>query len=171
MRLPLAAALLLSVSLLAGCAGPEASVAPAPEPVRTGEGPEPEPMTQTADFGWAAATGTPGSDVQFMTSNGDLREVGKEAASLVADIAWDCGSPSCNLHAYLCAPDEVGASPVGPACAIHAMGPSPLQLTAEDPVAGEWLVHLASDGPTADVVGTITMTETCSCATVPTESP
>lgn len=163
MRPHLALALPLLLALAAGCLGDhaaeQAADLPAADADRLGTAPGAEPTSQTTDFGWAAAVGVPtaGQDVEFMASNGDGRELGQGVRMLTANVTWTCGAAVCDLHAYLCAPGEAE----GPLdrCALHAMGPSPLALVAADPEAGEWVVHLSSDGPVVDVSGTITMAE------------
>jgi hypothetical protein len=87
-----------------------------------------------------------------------VRGVGTGAHLLTAEVEWTCGSPTCDLHAYLCSPDEDAADPLA-GCAIHAMGGSPLALVAEEPAPGKWVVYVASDAPGFDVAGTITMAE------------
>jgi hypothetical protein len=149
----------LSLSLLlAGCAGEGPAAPPPVEDGRTGEPPAPEPAEAESDFGWLAAGGAGGTDAQAMSSNAMAHEVGKGAARLVANVTWMCASPSCELHAYLCAPDESPVPPpLGSGCSGHAVGASPLSLVAEGPEPGEWRVSLHSDGATAGVSGTITM--------------
>jgi hypothetical protein len=160
MRSLLAPALFLSLALLAGCLGnQDAAVVPAAAPEPAAVGAPEGPMNQTTDFGWMAAVGVPtaGQSVQVLASNADEREVGPDAHMLTAEVEWACSTPSCDLHAYLCSPDE-DPTPLAP-CKLHAMGPSPLSLMAQDPAPGRWFVWVASDGPQADVSGTFTLTE------------
>jgi hypothetical protein len=148
--------LVLLVAVLAGCSGKPAAVPP-PEPAAP-IAEAAKPLEEYFEFGWAAATGVPNEDVRFLSTAPETFDVGEGIVLLAANVTWACSSPTCDLHAYLCAPGELAnadPNPLVDPCAVHAMGGSPLAVQAEAPAAGEWTLYVASAGPTADVAGAI----------------
>lgn len=162
MRLPPLPALLLTlvaVALLAGCSQAPAATPPPQAPAPA----EPEPTSQewSVDFEWAAAAGVPNNDVRFLSTSPKTIEVEAGVARLAANATWTCASPTCDVFLYLCSPDEVAAAGpdlLGDPCAVQARGGSPLSLEAKDPAPGKWMVYVASDGPSAEVAGTVAVT-------------
>lgn len=159
MRLRSAAPCLVLLALAAGCAQPAEEAAPAPE--RLSEEPEPETATSEEDFGWTAGVGVPttGQDAQLQASNAASLDVPDDMELLTANVTWSCATPLCEMHVYLCDPEE-SLSPFAPfdGCAIHALGDSPVTLEADMPMPGDWTVVLHSDAPVLEVAGTIVMT-------------
>jgi hypothetical protein len=160
-------AALSALALLSGCleSGPTAD--DLADADRTSVAVDEEAMApaqaDTRDFAWAAsvAAGT-GANVQLMATNGAHLDVDEGRSALLANVTWSCATPLCDMHVWLCSPEEIAATPFDPTdivnprqCAVHEVGPGPYAFEVTDPMPGEWVVTVMSDGPTVDVSGTI----------------
>lgn len=150
---------------LSGCLGggdPPQAVADL-EPAGAAKAGAPDDVTQarSASFGWAAAAGaSAGQDVQALSASEVPFDVEDGRRVLTANATWDCLTPTCGLHAWLCSPDEWDAASGGdplapPSCEVHEVGAGPFAFRVDEPMAGEWVLALMSEAPSADVSGTI----------------
>lgn len=116
-----------------------------------------EPQSQSSEIHWDASLGPMGlADLQFGANNGASLDVDDGRETLLANVTWSCGTPMCDLHVYLCDPDEAETVGAGaPDCAEHALGASPVSFEVADPMEGHWLVTVMGDSPSIDLVGTI----------------
>lgn len=118
-------------------------------------------VTGQGTFGWVAAAGVPttGIDTQVGSSNAMTIDVPEGATSLTVTATWTCANPVCSLHYYLGMPSPASFPPT-PAMLMrdgaHAMGPSPLTLTVENPEAGTWWASVHADALAAQAAGTFT---------------
>lgn len=149
MRALLAAvALPFLLPLLAGCASPS----PAPmeaEASAVVDAPAP-PQSASQEFSWS---------LQVAGRNIERFDVDEGRSQLTADVTWSCTVPvACDLHVWLCDPEELEALPANPAtpdCAAHEVGDGAVAFAVDDPMEGDWAVVFASDLPDVEVSGTI----------------
>lgn len=62
-----------------------------------------------------------GIDAQYQATNAAEIDVDEGAQSLAVTTEWTCRTPLCDMHVYLCSPDERPILPVlDESCALPA---------------------------------------------------
>lgn len=117
----------------------------------------PTVVTDTKDFGWAAAVGVPttGADAQFMAINAMGFTVPEGATKLTVNATWTCAPSPCTLHFYLRDTAQQSAGPqLQQPAAGHSTGKGFAEIVLEPAAPGEWMVSVHADAAAVGVDGT-----------------